>query len=120
MPIIADIVSQHAEEAAFQWLLRDTAVHAPHYDLKDLREQVEGMAAFTPDQVKLRFLNALDNEMQMLPELEGGGMFVVGQRSSTLTKGQFANLIELMFAYGAKHDVEWSRKSEDTIASVRQ
>jgi uncharacterized protein (TIGR02270 family) len=29
-------VSQHAEEAAFLWLLRSNAVGAPHYSLKDL------------------------------------------------------------------------------------
>ncbi len=34
--IIAEIVSQHAEEAAFLWLLRSNATHAPHYALKDL------------------------------------------------------------------------------------
>lgn len=33
---IPTIVSQHAEEAAFQWLLRNAAVHAPHYSLIDL------------------------------------------------------------------------------------
>lgn len=42
--IIADIVSQHAEEAAFLWLLRAYAVRAPHYnlnDLADLEERIE-------------------------------------------------------------------------------
>jgi uncharacterized protein (TIGR02270 family) len=34
--VILSIVEQHAEEAAFLWLLRDRAVHAPHYSLKDL------------------------------------------------------------------------------------
>ena len=34
--IIVEIVSQHAEEAAFLWLLRSNATHAPHYSLKDL------------------------------------------------------------------------------------
>jgi uncharacterized protein (TIGR02270 family) len=38
MPIIRPIVEQHAEEAAFLWLLRDAAVQAPHYTLKDLAE----------------------------------------------------------------------------------
>lgn len=33
---IPRIVSQHAEEASFLWILRDVAVHAPHYTLKDL------------------------------------------------------------------------------------
>ena len=83
--------------------------------IKDMQEQVDGLDAFTPDQVKLRFLNALDNEMQFLPELYGGGQFVVGQRSSTLTKPMFANLIELMFKYGAEKDVQWSYRSWDAL-----
>jgi len=35
MPSIGSIVSQHVEEAAFLWLLRDIAVTAP-YSLADL------------------------------------------------------------------------------------
>ncbi len=31
-----NVVTQHAENAAFQWLLRDQAVGQPHYALKDL------------------------------------------------------------------------------------
>ena len=34
--IIENIASQHAEEAAFLWLVRDRATRAPHYSLKDL------------------------------------------------------------------------------------
>jgi uncharacterized protein (TIGR02270 family) len=34
--VLDGIVSQHAEEAAFLWLLRDAAVWAPHYALRDL------------------------------------------------------------------------------------
>lgn len=33
---ISKIVDQHFEEASFLWLLRDRAVSAPHYSLKDL------------------------------------------------------------------------------------
>ncbi|MDY6993244.1 MAG: TIGR02270 family protein [Pseudomonadota bacterium] len=36
--IIAHIIEQHAEEAAFLWLLRTAAIHQPHYDLDDLAE----------------------------------------------------------------------------------
>lgn len=36
MTIIRDIISQHAEEAAFLWLLRSNAVQQPHYGLTDL------------------------------------------------------------------------------------
>lgn len=34
--VIPHIIDQHAEEAAFLWLLREDAVNAPHYDLDDL------------------------------------------------------------------------------------
>jgi len=34
--MISRIVEQHTEEAAFLWLLRSHAVHAPHYRLKDI------------------------------------------------------------------------------------
>lgn len=34
--VISHIVEQHAEEAAFLWILRSYAVLAPHYRLKDL------------------------------------------------------------------------------------
>jgi hypothetical protein len=66
------------------------------------------MAGFTPEQVKLRFLDALGHEMTFLPKLEGAGMFPVGYRSSTLTTEQFGALLTLMDEYGARHGVEWS------------
>jgi len=36
MAVIPIIVHQHAEEAAFNWSLRDAAVREPHYSLNDL------------------------------------------------------------------------------------
>ncbi len=36
--IIKHIVEQHAEDAAFLWILRDDAVRQPHYNLQDLAD----------------------------------------------------------------------------------
>ena len=36
VPIISAIIDQHAENASFNWLLRDKAISDPHYDLSDL------------------------------------------------------------------------------------
>jgi len=80
--------------------------------LADIRDQVPGHGVFSPDDTKLRFLHALGQEMRFLPELEGAGMFPVGQRSSTLSKSQFSLLLELIFKYGAEHGVRWSARSE--------
>ena len=43
--VIQTIVDQHAEEAAFLWLLRDQAVDAPHYDRQDLARLEERVEA---------------------------------------------------------------------------
>lgn len=84
----------------------------------DIREQNADMAKFSPDQVKLRFLNALDSEMQFLPELWGGGMFAVGQRSSTLSKRDFSLLVELVYKWGAENGIKWSAKALDSYDEV--
>ena len=86
--------------------------------IADIQRQNPDMAQFTPDQVKLRFLNALDSEMQFLPELWGGGMFAVGQRSSTLSKRDFSLLVELVFKWGAENGIRWSDKSRFTYDEV--
>lgn len=76
--------------------------------LQDIQKQVPGFAEFSLEDIKNRFLNALGVEMRFLPELEGQGVFPVGMRSSTLTVAQFSGLIELINAFGAKHNVRWS------------
>jgi uncharacterized protein (TIGR02270 family) len=43
--LILDIITQHAEEAAFLWLLRHAAIYQPHYDLEDLSELDERLDA---------------------------------------------------------------------------
>ena len=42
---IEGIIFRHAEEAAFLWLLRDAAVRAPQYKLKDLAKLDERVEA---------------------------------------------------------------------------
>lgn len=81
--------------------------------IADIQAQAPGMQTFSADDIKLRFLHALGTELRFLPELEGAGMFPVGQRSSALSKSQFTGLIELLFAYGEKHGVQWSYRSQE-------
>ena len=76
--------------------------------LQDIQKQVTGMASFTTEDIKCRFMNALGVEMRFLPVLEGEGMFPVGMRSSLLTKAQFAGLIELLYEFGSRNGVVWT------------
>ena len=75
--------------------------------IAELRKQLPDMRAFTAEQTKLRFMDALGCELTFLPKLEGAGMFPVGQRSSQLTVNQFTGLIDLIHAYGARHNVRF-------------
>jgi hypothetical protein len=87
--------------------------------IADMQRQVPAYATFSAEDMKLRYLNALGTEMRFLPTLEGNGLFPIGQRSSTLSKSQFSALIELIFADGARHNVEWSHRSMDMIEEAR-
>lgn len=87
--------------------------------IRDIREQVPAHAEFSPDDTKLRFLHALGQELRFLPELDGAGMFPVGQRSSSLDKVQFGLLLDLMFAHGEREGVKWSPRAWDAFAEAR-
>ncbi len=76
--------------------------------IKDIRSQLPDMQAYSPEDCKLRFMNALGAEMRFLPVLEGQGSFPVGYRSSTLTVEQFGLLLELISEYGARNGVQFS------------
>ncbi len=47
-------------------------------------------------------------QSKVVPNLEGNGFVILGQRTSRLTKSQFAALVDLIYAFGAEHGVEWS------------
>ena len=76
--------------------------------LQDIKQQVPRLERFSTDQIKDIFMNALKVELQYLPCLEGEGMFPVGIKTSTLSKAQFAGLIEIIYAFGAREGVLWS------------
>jgi hypothetical protein len=76
-----------------------------HAELTELIEQVPAMSEYSIEDVKLIFMNALRGEMKFLPCLDGRGQFPVGQKSSHLSKAQFAGLIELVHKYAAENGV---------------
>lgn len=48
---------------------------------------------------------------------EDGGMVPVGFRTSELTKAEFSDLIEVVYAFGSRQGVEWSEP--DTVEKAR-
>lgn len=63
---------------------------------------------FTTEEWKCLFLESLGHEQRFLPSLDGKRFVSMGQSSSTLTREEMSDLIELMFSWGAENDVRWS------------
>ena len=54
---------------------------------------------------KLVFLDALNREVRMVPNIDGTGFVNLGRSSSDLSKGEMSDLFELIHSFGAKHGV---------------
>ncbi len=64
------------------------------------------------DDWKLIFLDALKRELRVAPNLDGNGFVNLGRSSSDLTKNEMSELMELISAFGAQHDVHFGDDAE--------
>lgn len=62
----------------------------------------------SPDDWKQLFLDQLNREMRLVPNLDGDGFVNLGRSSSKLSKKDFSDLMELIAAYGAAHGVTFN------------
>lgn len=76
-PVIPHIIDQHAEEAAFLWLLRDRAVSAPHYKLKDLAK-LDGRVEAHIDGLRIAGDYGWEAAQYNLAAMEPGEIFAAG------------------------------------------
>ena len=72
--IIPEIISQHYDEASFLWLLRDGAVSAPHYALKDLAK-LDGRVKAHIDGLRIAGDPGWELIEQGLEQADAGGIF---------------------------------------------
>jgi hypothetical protein len=74
--------------------------------LTDIANQVPWHGVrLRPDDFKLLFLDALKQEIRMVPNLNGDGFCNLGRSSSDLTKDEMTQLIELIIAWGTQKGV---------------
>ena len=76
--------------------LGDVAAQVPWHGLK-----------LSPDDWKLIFLDGLTREMRIVPNLDGTGFVNLGRSSSKLSVPEMTDLIELIYAFGARHGVKF-------------
>lgn len=62
----------------------------------------------TSEQWKAIFMAACGHKPVFLPDLDRDSFICLGYKSSRLTKAEFSELIEAIYAYGAEHGVRWS------------
>lgn len=87
--------------------------------LTDVSKQVDWYShKLTPDEWKDVFSSAIV-KAKVVPGLDGG-FVVCGQRTSQMSKAMFSELIELMYAFGAEHDVVWSEPAQRAYDDYRR
>lgn len=80
--------------------------------LTDISKQVEWYKNWMTKEEWKDFFSAIILKQKVVPNMEGTGFIAVGGRTSKMGKRMFSEMIELMYAFGSDHDVEWSEKSK--------
>lgn len=80
--------------------------------LGDLSEQlpwpVDGeRVALDSEEWKTILTAGLRRDTRMAKGIDGGTV-LLGMKTSTMTKGEMSDLIELMYAFGARQNIEWT------------
>lgn len=76
--------------------------------LKDVRLAKPGGRQHTDETWKALFMHSLGHQQLFERALDDRGVVPLGFRSSQLGKRAFADLIECIYEFGARHDVRWS------------
>jgi hypothetical protein len=64
----------------------------------------------SPDDWKDVMTAGLKREARMVPNMDGNGFVALGMRTSTMTKAEFGELIELIHAFAAREGVNLERE----------
>jgi hypothetical protein len=70
----------------------------------------------TPEDYKLLFMDALNQEMRLVPNINGNGFVNLGRSSSKLTKSEFGDLMTLIEEFGARHGVRFNEPAEESAS----
>ena len=69
----------------------------------------------TPEDWKLVMMAGLNQEMRLVPNINGNGFVQLGRSSSKLSKAEFGDLMELTEAFAAQHGVDlWATANTES------
>lgn len=85
--------------------------------LSDISKQVEWHnMKLAPAEWKDVFTAAIKRQ-KLVPGIDGG-LVVIGGHTSRMSKTDFSELIESLYAFGTEHEVEWSEPAQKLIAET--
>lgn len=121
------LTSDHVRRRAAAWCMN--APPGARFELKEAKRSNEQNARMwaslteiarqvdwhgvklSADDWKLIFMDALKQEMRLVPNLTGNGFVNLGRSSSDLSKSEFGDLLELIAAFAAEHGVVLEREA---------
>lgn len=123
-PLSRQAIKRHADEVPEGWVAtfaeptRNLDQNAKMWAmLAELSEQTDWHGnKLTPEEWK-DLLSAGLVQSKVVPNLTGNGFVILGQRTSKLSKSQFAALIELITAFGIDRGVVFSDQAPERIAA---
>jgi len=86
--------------------------------LTDISDQVEWTGRLLTKEDWKEIITAGLKQQKAVPGIDGG-FVVLGARTSTMSKEEFSNLIELIYAFGAQQGVNWSEQAEKSYQDYR-
>ena len=76
--------------------------------LTEIADQIQWHGqSLSPEDWKLIFLQGLNQELRIVPNMDGNGFVQLGRSSSKLSKDEMRDLITLIEAFGANHNVNF-------------
>ena len=87
--------------------------------LTDISKQVIWYGQYLSNDEWKDVFTASLTKAKVVPGLDGG-FVVCGQRTSTMPKKLFSDLIELIYEFGSERNVKWSEHASQSFAELRR
>jgi hypothetical protein len=87
--------------------------------LTDISKQVDWYGMHAPEVWK-DLITGTFRKGKVIPNLDGDGFVITGMSTSAMSKKEFCNLIEYIYAYGAEKEVAWSEPSLMIFSEYRE
>ena len=83
--------------------------------LKDISEQVEWYGKKLDSESWKHVFSAAMSKQEVVPNIDGTGFVVLGKSTSKMTKGEMAEIQELMEAFGAQQGVKFKAAPDEEM-----